>query len=86
MDLAVQVVPMDLSVQGILHLLGRAAESNKRAASGHVVDGKALRLQPGDSLIDVAPAKTEAIRILLRRDPLVVVWREWVLLFRQQPV
>ena len=75
MPLAVHVQMMDLGVEGIPHLPGRARKIDYHAARVHRVHGEALRLQPGRYRVDIVLRRAELAAELRRGHPLVIVGR-----------
>src|SRR5579863_3817830 len=77
-------VTMYLGVKRPRNLLRCATECDPVTPPRDVGNCKSLRLQPRLRLVNVAWAKAEFVRVLLGREPAMVVWRQPVLLFGQQ--
>ena len=67
MQLAIFQILVNIGVQRIVHLPGRAAELDPSAAASHALYLQSLRLEPGRDPVQVVLAGTEAVGILLRR-------------------
>src|ERR1700733_690005 len=84
MQLAIFQILVNPGAKSILHLPGRPPEFDPGAAAGHALNLQPLRLEPGRDPIYVILAKAEAVRVLLRREPLMVFGGGWSLLLGQQ--
>src|ERR1700733_2901464 len=66
------------------HLLSGAAKLNPRPAPSYALHRQALRPKPGRDPVHVIFTGSEAVGVLLRRQPLAIIGRSWVLLISQQ--
>ena len=83
MQLAIFQVLVNLGIERVFHLLGRAAELDPGAAACHALHREALRREPRADLVHVISAHTEAVGILLRRQPFVEIGRGRIVLSGQ---
>ncbi len=84
MQLAIFQILVNLGVKRILHLPGGAAEFDPGAAASHALHFEALRLEPGGQSVHVILAHAEAVGVLFRRQPFVVIGGSRILLVGQQ--
>src|ERR1039458_2632103 len=62
---------------------GGAAEGNRIAGASYGLHGKTILAEPGNHLVYVGPTYSEAVRVLLRSQPAMVIRRRGILLLRQ---
>ena len=82
---AIHQVAVDGGAKRVAHLLGGAAEADRSAGAGHVVDGESGCGEPAYDLVHVGLANAETVAELLRREPVVVLRRGGVLLIGEKP-
>ena len=80
MDLAVDVVVVDLGLEGGFDGACGPTERHPIAGARHILHSQILLLEPGGDLPDVVLTHTEAVGVLLRRQPLVIIRGAGVLL------
>ena len=68
---AVHFKVMDLRMEGLAHLAGRAAEKYERAPFTDFVNGESLRLQPARDRGNVMVGRPKVFAELFRRHPVV---------------
>src|SRR5712692_5442183 len=78
--LAVHQVVMDLGIEGKFDLGYGSLEKDLIAAARGALHRETFGLQPGHYFSDVALGHAEAVGVLLRSQPLVIVWRGGILL------
>jgi len=81
---AVPLVAVNLRMECVLHLFGRAAEFDGSPARGHFGHLKPPALEPAGNGVDVFLSGAELLAELLRRKPRMVTRRGRVLLVRQE--
>src|SRR5271167_5240185 len=86
MHFAVDQVLVNRRVEGSFRLRGSAVEADPGAAARRNYRCEALLTQPRRSTADIAWADSEALGILFRREPLVIVRRRRIELLLQQHV
>jgi len=84
MNFGAHLVAVDPGMECRLDLARRAAETDKIAAACGVPDGESLRAQPEGDFVQIGRTRPEPVGVGLRRQPIVIVRRCRVLLFRQQ--
>jgi hypothetical protein len=86
MRLATDHVIVNGRVEGSFDLSGGPVERNPIAAAGNLVDGEALRGEPGGKSGDIGLSDAEAVGEFFGSEPLVIVGRAGVLLLDKQLV
>ncbi len=86
MRLATDQVIVNGRVEGGFDLSGGAVECNPVAAASNLVDGEALRGEPGGKGDDIRRSDAEAVGEFLGREPFVIVGRAGVLLLDEELV
>src|ERR1022692_1237898 len=80
---AAHLVAMDLDAKRAADLAGGAAEGNRIARASYGLHGKTRLAEPGNHLVYVGSTYSEAVRVLLRSQPAMVIRRRGILLLRQ---
>lgn len=70
-------IAIDLRMERAIHLACGGAKGDPVAASGNVMHGEPLRLEPSGEFGQVVGAGTKAIAELFRREPLAEEGRGW---------
>jgi hypothetical protein len=86
MQFAARLVAMDLSTEGLLHLLHRAAEDDPTPTASCRYHREILRSQPCHHQVEAFLSDAEAVAEFLWSQPSVVVRRGRVLLFGEQAI
>src|ERR1700691_2987717 len=66
------------------YLLRRAGKRHPVASAGGAGNRESLRFHPGGDFIHVIRTEAELVAVLLRRQPIVIIRRAWILLLREQ--
>src|ERR1017187_8121826 len=80
---AAHLVAMNLDAKGATDLAGGPAEGNRIAPARDGLDGKTTLAEPCNHLVYVGLTYSEAVRVLLRSQPAMEIWRRGILLLRQ---
>ena len=81
---AAHLIAMNLDAESAADWAGGAAQGNRIARARDRLNGKTILAQPGNHFVYVSLTYSEAVRILFRSEPGMVVWRRGILLLRQQ--